>query len=659
MRLPGFPVAVPGETLSSVVARHLARSATQKTRNLALLGLRKAAANSLVPRELQTFVDIMPLGHPWIDSPDRIVLNHTLVPLFLHFAHPERSAAAIASICAGETKNPAASLGLTVALSKDLLQADKFCPECVAHDIATRGFPVLYREHQPSYVRFCAAHARPLHSNCVRCRSSLRAASMWRMAGRCHCDQPQTHPVLEAGLDVKTEEAWLWLSQQIATILASSNPIPSTSLAANLFSALSAGGFAATRLGLNPAAMTEALTERFGTVFLREMGVEAWCEPLPGGRKPSRVLTQDVIEGKRIPNVLHALLLARLVVDDISVLWNTFPAPQTIEQRLPIGYGRRENNARQIIGEQAIKSALKATNGKITVAAQMLGVHSYVLAADMLRYGIRLPLPAVTTRRLGAKRINAVRKALRDGIPKSEIEHRLDISEWSIVLIQLDAPELREAHREATVARHRQTHRNALLAFRRKHPSKSRSVFANEHAGAFDWLREYDREWLNAHLPAPSRDGRKQPQKNRKNWPKIDRAAVTVIRAMARDELGKLTRPTRITRTRLLAAAGALAAMGKAGRGRYPKASAEAQRLAERKAEFLRRTIRWSLQEYAKRHVPISTNQLRRVARLPASMLMENRGYIIEVAHELQLPFDARCSLSPWHKSKQHEATPL
>lgn len=648
-KIPGFPVAQPGETLTSVVARHLARSSTPKVRHLKLLGLRITSATSLIPHDLQPFASILPLGHPWEGAPERIAQDHTLIPLFLHFAHPKRAKETRTAIIAGDSTNPAASLGITVSQSRSQLHTGKFCPDCLAHDLKTLGYPVFYRQHQASFVRMCPVHARPLHSRCMNCQSPRNATRMWQVAGYCGCANPLTQPLLETGLDAKIEAGWLWLSQQVSTLLAA--PIPSEPIATKLFSALKNGGFASPRGGLDSDAMTEALLDRFDETFLRQLGLGSWCEPPPIKQRPSRVLTRSVLDGRRLPNVLRILLLARLVTDDIAALSSPVAAELAPKaNRLPTGYGRRTSSNRSHVDKDAITSALNAAGGKITVAAQRLGVHSYVLAADMRYHRIRMPLPTITARRLGAARIAAVHESLAQGVPKNEIERRHSVSEWTILLIELDQPELGDTHREATVLMQQKKHRYALTSFLRSNPSESRHTFATHHAGSYDWLREYDRAWLDEHLPTPVSGGRRGPRKARKNWPQLDQVAASAIRHAAHQELDKSDRPLRLTRTRLLAAGNALAAMGQSTRQRYPTAAGEASRLAETKDQFLRRTIRWALQEYAKRHIAISTNQLRRVARLPAYQLMEHRNYIIAVAAELELLFDARCALAPWRE---------
>jgi hypothetical protein len=174
MKLPGFPVARAGEIFSSVIARHLARSAGSKIHHLKAFGIYTTAPTSVVPHDLRHLASIMPKGHPWEDDPQRIILDHTLVPLFFHFATPNRAATVLNTIISGDSKNPAATLGLTSNAKIILGHNRKYCPDCLERDLKTYGFSVLYREHQPSFVRMCPVHARPLHFNCLRCQESKK-----------------------------------------------------------------------------------------------------------------------------------------------------------------------------------------------------------------------------------------------------------------------------------------------------------------------------------------------------------------------------------------------------------------------------------------------------------------------------------------------------
>ena len=70
---------------------------------------------------------------------------------------------------------------------------------------------------------------------------------------------------------------------------------------------------------------------------------------------------------------------------------------------------------RKRIEKEAIESALDAAKGKLKVAAERLGVSFCTLAADLRHHHIHLPLSTVTSKRLGAKRIAAIREALGMG----------------------------------------------------------------------------------------------------------------------------------------------------------------------------------------------------------------------------------------------------
>jgi hypothetical protein len=647
MNLPGFPVAQHGETFASVIARYLERSAGAKLRILESFGLYFASPSSVIPPDLHQLASILPPSHPWEDSPEVIAKGHTLLPLLLHFAHPERAAAVLKTVISGNSGNPSASLGISVTVFRDFRHMARFCPDCIAHDLKTYGFPVLYRQHQPLFVTMCAEHARPLRSNCLCGQGSRQAVGSWQMAGRCGCSEPRTPQVIKADLDAKSEENWLWLSRQVTTVLAEPDFAPKAHIAANLLAALRRGGFASLHGGgLSQNAISESILDRFSEPVLSQLGVghrlnsrDYWA---------GRALSRNVIDDRHIPSILRMLLLARLVTEDISSLWNPVP-PNPAPQRdcLPPGYRTNFNLQRKRIEEEAIESALDAANGKLTVAAKRLGVSFCTIAADLRHHRIHLPLSKVTFKRLGAKRIAAIRDALKHGIPKRKVQRQYDVSVWSILLIELDQPELCDAHRAASVIRQGEKHRDALLSFLRENPGKSRDEFAERHAGSYFWLRKYDRAWLRSHLPAPRWGHRKGKRKALRDRHPRDQAASVTVGQMARQELARPDRPMRLTRTRLLAAVGALTALTDRGRDRYPSTISEAERVAETKEQFMRRTIRWALSELARGRKAISVTQLCRLTNLSPSQLVENCAYVVEVATELDLSFDARCALAP------------
>jgi len=341
------------------------------------------------------------------------------------------------------------------------------------------------------------------------------------------------------------------------------------------------------------------------------------------------------------------LVLARLVTDDISSLWSpTVSNAEPQRDRLPSDYRTNLNLRKKRIHKKAIESALDAAKGKLTAAAERLGIGHWTMAAALRHHHIHLPLSEFTSKQLGAKRINAIREALAYGVPKSKVQRQFGVSAWSILLIELDRPSLDHSNREAAAARKREKHRDVLLSFLRNSPDKPRSEFADRHPGSYSWLRIHDRAWFQSRLPVPRWGHRKGKQKVLKNHP-LDLAASLSVRQMALQELAKHDRPMRLTRTRLLLAVGARSALSERGRDRNPLTIAEVERAIETKEQFLRRTIRWALNELARGGKTISMNQLCRTAGLESRHLIDNRIYIIEVATELNLQFDARCALAP------------
>jgi hypothetical protein len=646
MNLPGFPVAQRGETFASVIARYLERSAGPRHRLLKSFGLYLSSPCSVFPRDLRQFVSILPPGHPWKGAPEVIAIGHTLLPLLLHFAHPERASAVLRTVISGSSGNPSASMGTSAAAARDFGHLARFCPDCMARDLKTHGFPVFYRQHQPRFVTMCAVHARPLRSNCLCGRGSRQAVGRWQMAGRCGCSEPRTPQLLEADLDTKSEENWLWLVRQVTMILEYPSLTPDVHIGANLLAALKNGGFASRHGGLDQKAISQSILDRFSEPVLSQLGLGHW-QSSPD-YWAGRTLSPDVIGGRRIPSPLRMLLLTRLVTDDISSLWNRVaPKPVLKGDRQPPGYRTNVELKRKRIEKDAIESALDAADGKLTVAAKRLGVSFGTIAADLRHHRIHLPLSRATSKRLGAKRIAAIRDELKHGTPKSKLQRLYDVSAWSILLIELDRPQLCDVHREASVTRQRDKHRDTLLSFLRINPAKSRNDFAKRHAGSYFWLRNYDRAWLQSNLPAPRWGHWKGKRKIVKYCHGLDETTSEAVRQMARQELERPDRPRRLTRTRLLRAVGASAALSKRGRGRYPSTVAEAERLAETTEQFIGRTISWALNELARDRKAISMTQLCRLTHLKSRQLVENRAYVVEVATDLELGFDARFELAP------------
>jgi hypothetical protein len=644
MRLPAFTVPYEGETVSSVVARFLGRTAGPTERKLGFLGLRRTASTALTPIDLQALVDAMPLGHPWCDDPQLILTRHTLAPLYLYFAHPLRASGAIQALLGGLCPNPAATLGITVSAVKNLARRTKFCPQCIEVDIANRGNAISYREHQPEFVKLCASHGTPLLQSCSNCYGDRKAARMWRTAGACNCNSPNCRPAIELGNDPVADAGWLWLSKQVKFILSATH-LPATPLLPVIRQSLKSRGLW-THSGVNSSAILRALESRFGLSLLTAVGVLAPQARNENRKWPGRLLGEAALAGDRLPDVLRTLLLTALVTSDVAELADTPVILDPSSAAEPQGYGAEKRLGRDLLTRDSIHQALAEANGRVTIAASLLKVSPAVLAVDMRRLGIRFPLPIATSRRLGKKMVESVRAALRAGEAKHKIQARLGVSEWSIQLIELDDLGLAPLHRAATIEAQRAKHRCAVRAYLDAQPNAGRMDVSAGCVSAVDWLRQFDQEWLAKQFPKRKRASPSKRKPLRK-WSELDQAFANEIQAVSRSELTKSTRPVRLTASMLLKASAAIVAQNSRRKHHLPLTLAAAQAHAESEDAFYKRKLSWALNEYQALEVPISVNRLRRVAGLCPERLKEQRDFIIAEAARLKISIDARCFLSP------------
>lgn len=638
MRLPAFPTPVPGETVHSVVSRFMRRTAGTATRKLETLALRKGAPDALLPRRLDALAAAMPVGHSWCNNPEAIVSHHSLVPLYLHFADRTRAKEAKAQLASGSSGNPSATLGITVAAGSASGPIHKFCPACVQEDREKRGFSVGYREHQPEFVRVCARHGVGLLYGCTRCPANRRAARRWTMVGECSCETPTFGEVVTSGESNLVARGWRWMSEQAAAIL-STTSAPERPLLPILREAFLARGLLGGS-GVN-ARIRDALVERFGEDLLVQVGAisrrqrnaPAWMARLLGEHNGQRAC---------VPNVLRALLLTGLVADGVTELACTNWARPATPTRTPQGYSQTGTLTRPVLDAQTIRSSIEAAKNNLFRAAEALSVSPSVLAVDMRRQGVGLALSKSFVERIGSDTLERVWSALRAGETKKSIQEKYKISEWSLQLIELDQLGLASEHRAAAIESTRQMHRDEVLRHIRRKPVDGRMAVARACPGAVDWLRRFDAEWLREKVarkaPAPGiKRARRRP------WDKQDEVFAARIEKAAIEELGKSTRPVRLTASLLRRVAGVRAS---ASSKLLPLTFAAAKQRAEEVRDFECRKIKWALGEYKTLQRPLSMNLFRRLVSMEPKRLKRHSRLIADQAMKHGIAVDGRCALA-------------
>jgi len=260
----------------------------------------------------------------------------------------------------------------------------------------------------------------------------------------------------------------------------------------------------------------------------------------------------------------------------------------------------------------------------------------------MRRQGIKFPLSAAFVDRIGSDTLQRVRDALNAGAPKIAIQRDHKISEWALQLIELAQPELAAAHREATISGTRQAYRDNVERHIYQHGEVGREAVARAYPGAMDWLRQFDAEWLRAHIARKTLD-EGNVRRRRRQWQSLDAELAARIEKAAGAELDKSTRPVRLTVSSLI----------KQVRPResiraqlLPQTVATANKHSESQQEFERRKIGWALEEYKKLNRALSMNLFRRLVWMAQGRLKQHTEYIAERAFDLGIPIDGRCAFS-------------
>lgn len=636
-RVPSFPTPLINEAFQSVISRHLARCAGSAANNLKNLGLTGASSLNLISNCIHNLTKRLPESHPWSDDPSKIVMQHSIVPLLLTFSRPPVFELLISTLSLGKSSNPISTLGLTHSSSRRLLidKEHKFCPRCLEEDLQTHGFPAFYRHHQPKFVKMCPTHSMTLVTFCRNCSQDLASTKTWRLPNSCTCQPPNFANALPNDLSDKTLQALLRLARRTLCII---NEIDTAStLAAELDSKLLAAGLFTPTGNLKRVELRKLIDSVYDPSFLLALNLNtdniSWSNSAVSPRRPRR----------RTPNFLQSLLLLD-ALDGLHLPSQSAPPPKSLE----------------LIDKGTLTKAIQDVGQSIDRISAALNIGHSQLISMLRHYKIRLELSPRFINRLGSEKLDDIRAAIINGSSFDEIQYNYGLSSWSLSLIRLDNPDLDSLHKKNSKLRKLHDFKAKVTAFLELNPGALRSEVRTELPHVVDWLYTEDRGWLDNINPVTTETGRYPRPRHRVDIEQIEEKFCREIKISAQRILQRSGRPKRLTKTMLMKSVGLTSILGpKPKSPRCPRAFAEAERLAESLEEFEIRLIRWSMHEYAKLHVPISSNRLRRIARLPVSHIYSNRYLIIELAAELELSFDSRCTLSSSYSSCSGEPLQL
>lgn len=152
----GFPDPYPEETLYSVVARYHQRmgnpvlSATARD----VFGRERLLSLHMLPVEIDRLTSQLPPGHRW--SSDRLIDEHTHLPLYMPFLPPDRLDLIRTRMKEG-TGQVSGLLGSMQTRAKSY-PFMRYCPVCVDDDNCRFGESYWHRAHQVPGVEICSVH---------------------------------------------------------------------------------------------------------------------------------------------------------------------------------------------------------------------------------------------------------------------------------------------------------------------------------------------------------------------------------------------------------------------------------------------------------------------------------------------------------------------
>lgn len=154
-----FPDLYPDEMLVSAWARYEDWVRYPQRRSLLeeLFGYNKANVTFDLPDCLNFFCSALPPGHP-ASSPQRLAIEHTLLPFYSAFLPTERIDRIYQKMCGEEGVNIHMLAGLS-SLGHLLPKTLRYCPVCVSHDRDCFGETYWHRVHQLAGVLVCPHHA--------------------------------------------------------------------------------------------------------------------------------------------------------------------------------------------------------------------------------------------------------------------------------------------------------------------------------------------------------------------------------------------------------------------------------------------------------------------------------------------------------------------
>lgn len=607
MRLPFFPVPAEGEAIFSVVGRCAERLGISNRELMTIMTGQRYVTTlfSPLPGYLSKIASAMPSGHPWQDISE-LINKHTALPYFTYFHPNDKRLLNLNSLAKAENSQPLiVGMGLTMYRTPVAPKSPRFCVQCIIEQTENFGFTYFHLAHQLPGVTVCWKHNEILYDGCIHCGSYPLPRKKLTMPGQCLCPSFKAKVV---SIQPITEGA-KWLARNSAHILthnlSEDNPIE------KLRNVILQSGFRRGSL-VDYFRLAEAIEYQLGNQLLSTINYPA----LKDG-KPSAWLRRYFSHGKsgrQLPTIA-GLLISSAVLENIQDFCSNKAFSQNTEhcKKTTVNTGPPEK------WKTSLERTLINHSFRISSCAATINKTPWAVAIAARDQNISIPLSSDTIKRLGNKRLNQIILELHDGAQKKQILKKHQISEWTLLLIELSDSELRRTQKQKAADIVLQRHRRVVTDLTQNNPSITRTGIMNNFPGTYDFLINKDKSWFQETIPiAP----RKYVKSNiaRLNWKNID-TLLSIDITEATEQLRNIdAKPVRITASALLSQRGELQRYTTQP-SKFPKTRKALDRVVESPEQYLWRKISWGIKQLIFTDEEISINNLRRKCSVPASKL--------------------------------------
>lgn len=586
MRLHTFPVPLPDETLFSLVARHHVLNGARSPEYVleALFGRRHAFPAGRFPGHLDVLAARLPECLRL--SADALIDRHTTLPFVGAFAPPERVLAARRAMRVGGAIGVHARLGMLRREPVLARPGRRFCPACLAQDVALYGQPYWHRVHQLPFTYICPEHDRLLHAPHfelgVSRRYSLELPSVEAPSYEVIADLPE----------LARDSARL-IARECAVLLTRAPALDRRDVAR-----------------VYRATLKEAFGTRSGAAGLRELSHE--LKTRHGALLSSTGLETNGAAPREAPlgsifsllsptrmsaySLTH-VLVATTLFGGIDAFLTAVEAQRADEPSAAGGHGERlvraSRPARSSVDSDRL-SQLLGEGLSLAAAARALGCSTYCVRIAARRH--RLRTDALSS--VGLETRNRVEAGLRDGEGRLAIAARCRVSASFIDRLLCANPALKQQRSKALQEISRKRNRSTVDDYLARYPGSSFKELRLKTAGAFVWLLRHDSDWVHERLKR--RLLRKSIAPSRTDWALRDRRAKDAL-VVAVSELDRRQdqRPLRRTVAYLFRCAQLEPSLAR-NLDRMPVTSQYLRSIVDSDDSWKRRRILWAIDHLAR-----------------------------------------------------------